>query len=77
MPEKKAIQRARRDRRQGKSPSNQAGEFVHEEIEHLREGAALARPARTAARKRSPAARSAAARKAARTRARGTSAKRK
>jgi hypothetical protein len=38
MPEKKTIERARRDRRQGKSPSTQAGEFVHEEIEHVREG---------------------------------------
>ena len=38
MPEKETIQRARRDRRQGKAPSTQAGEFVHEEIEHVREG---------------------------------------
>jgi hypothetical protein len=38
MPEKETIQRARRDKRQGKSPSTQAGEFVHEEIEHVREG---------------------------------------
>ena len=38
MPEKKTIERARRDRKQGKSPSTQAGEFVHEEIEHVREG---------------------------------------
>lgn len=38
MPEKKTIERARRDKRQGKSPSTQAGEFVKEEIEHVREG---------------------------------------
>jgi hypothetical protein len=38
MPEKKTLERARRDRAQGKSPSTQAGEFVHEEIEHVREG---------------------------------------
>jgi hypothetical protein len=38
MPERKTIARARRDKRQGKSPSTQAGEFVHEEIEHVREG---------------------------------------
>ena len=38
MPEKRTLQRAQRDRRQGKSPSTQAGEFVREEIEHVREG---------------------------------------
>jgi uncharacterized protein DUF6496 len=38
MPEKETVERARRDRRQGKAPSTQAGEFVHEEIEHVREG---------------------------------------
>jgi hypothetical protein len=38
MPEKKTIERARRDKRQGKSASTQAGEFVREEIEHIREG---------------------------------------
>jgi Family of unknown function (DUF6496) len=38
MPEKKTIERARRDARQGKSPSTQAGEFVREEIEHIRKG---------------------------------------
>src|SRR6185369_5791607 len=38
MPEKKTIERARRDKRQGKAPSTQAGEFVREEIEHIREG---------------------------------------
>ena len=38
MPEKKTIQRARRDARQGKAPSTQAGEFVREEMEHVRRG---------------------------------------
>jgi hypothetical protein len=38
MPDKKTLERARRDAREGKSPSTQAGEFVHEEIEHIREG---------------------------------------
>jgi hypothetical protein len=38
MPEKKTIERAKRDKREGKAPSTQAGEFVREEIEHVREG---------------------------------------
>src|SRR5688500_17532531 len=38
MPEKKTVQKARRLKRQGKSPSTQAGEFVREEIHHIREG---------------------------------------
>jgi hypothetical protein len=38
MPEKKTIQKARQAAREGKSPTTQAGEFVHEEIEHIREG---------------------------------------
>src|SRR4026207_2513238 len=38
MPEKKTLERAKKDRREGKSPSTQAGEFVREEIEHVREG---------------------------------------
>ena len=38
MPEKRTIERARRDKREGKSPSTQAGEFVHEEIDHIRKG---------------------------------------
>ena len=38
MPEKKTIERARKDAREGKAPSTQAGEFVREEIEHVREG---------------------------------------
>ena len=38
MPEKVTIESARRDARQGKAPSTQAGEFVREEIHHVREG---------------------------------------
>jgi hypothetical protein len=38
MPEKETRQRAEEDKREGKAPSTQAGEFVHEEIEHVREG---------------------------------------
>jgi len=38
MPEKKTLERAKRDKAEGKSPSTQAGEFVREEMEHIREG---------------------------------------
>lgn len=38
MPDQETIERARRDKREGKAPSTQAGEFVREEIEHVREG---------------------------------------
>jgi hypothetical protein len=38
MPEKRTVQRARKAKRAGKSPSTQAGEFVREEIHHVREG---------------------------------------
>src|SRR2546421_7568665 len=38
MPEKKTIERAKRDKRQGKAPTTQAGEFVREEMHHVREG---------------------------------------
>ena len=38
MPDRKTLERARRDKREGKLPSTQAGEFVHEEIKHIREG---------------------------------------
>jgi len=38
MPEKRTIQKARKDAREGKAPSTQAGEFVHEEMDHIREG---------------------------------------
>jgi hypothetical protein len=48
MPVEKTIQKAREDARQGKSPSTQAGEFVHEEIDHVREGMHGARSAKQA-----------------------------
>jgi hypothetical protein len=38
MPEKRTIERARGDKREGKAPSTQAGEFVREEMDHIREG---------------------------------------
>jgi hypothetical protein len=38
MPEKQIVERAQKDLAEGKSPSTAAGEFVHEEIEHVREG---------------------------------------
>lgn len=38
MPDQETINRAREDAREGKSPSTQAGEFVREEIHHIREG---------------------------------------
>ena len=38
MPENEVLERAHRDAAQGKSPSTQAGEFVREEIEHVRQG---------------------------------------
>jgi hypothetical protein len=38
MPETETIKRAQEDAREGKSPSTQAGEFVREEIHHIREG---------------------------------------
>jgi len=38
MPEKEVVDRAKEDLKEGKSPSTAAGEFVHEEIEHVKEG---------------------------------------
>jgi hypothetical protein len=38
MPEKATVKRARADKRAGKAPTTQAGEFVREEIHHIREG---------------------------------------
>jgi hypothetical protein len=38
MPEKRTLERAEKDKREGKSASTQAGEFVREEIDHIREG---------------------------------------
>jgi hypothetical protein len=48
MPEKKTINRAKKAKRQGKSPGTQAGEFVRGEIEHIREGKHGARSAKQA-----------------------------
>ena len=38
MPEPKTLQRARRDKREHKAPTTQAGEFIREEMDHIREG---------------------------------------
>lgn len=48
MPDKRTTRRSRRKLRQGKSPSTAAGEFVREEIEHVREGKHGARSAKQA-----------------------------
>jgi len=48
MPEKATLERAKRDKRQGKAPSTQAGEFVREEIEHIRLGKHGARSSKQA-----------------------------
>src|ERR1041385_4015874 len=48
MPEKETIARARQDQSEGKSPTTQAGEFVREEIHHIREGKHGARSAKQA-----------------------------
>lgn len=38
MPEKETIRRAKKAAREGKAPTTQAGEFVREEIRHVRSG---------------------------------------
>jgi hypothetical protein len=38
MPEKRTVRRAKEDLREGKRPTTAAGEFVREEIEHVRQG---------------------------------------
>jgi hypothetical protein len=38
MPERKTLERAGKAKREGKAPTTQAGEFVREEMEHIREG---------------------------------------
>lgn len=48
MPDQDTIKRAQRDAAEGKAASTQAGEFVHEEIEHVREGKHGARSAKQA-----------------------------
>jgi hypothetical protein len=48
MPDQATLERAQRDARQGKSASSQAGEFVREQIHHIREGKYGARSAKQA-----------------------------
>jgi hypothetical protein len=48
MPEKETLERAEQDKREGKSSSTQAGEFVREEIHHVREGKHGAKSAKQA-----------------------------
>ena len=48
MPERATVKRARRDARQGKSPSTQAGEFVQQEMDHMHKGKHGARSAKQA-----------------------------
>jgi hypothetical protein len=48
MPEKETMEAAKRDLAEGKSPSTAAGEFVREEIDHVREGKHGARSAKQA-----------------------------
>ncbi len=38
MPDEEVLERARHDKEEGKSPSTQAGEFVREEMHHIRDG---------------------------------------
>jgi len=48
MPDKSTVRKAKEDLREGKSPTTAAGEFVHEEIQHVREGKHGARSAKQA-----------------------------
>ena len=48
MPEKRTLKRVKEDAREGKAPSTQAGEFVREEMDHIREGKHGARSAKQA-----------------------------
>src|SRR4051812_32920418 len=48
MPEQETLKRAREDAREGKAPSTQAGEFVREEMHHIREGKHGARSSKQA-----------------------------
>jgi hypothetical protein len=38
MPERETVERAQEEAREGKSPSTQAGEFIREEMHHIRAG---------------------------------------
>ena len=48
MPDKRTIEKAKKDRAAGKSASTQAGEFVHDEIDKIRKGKHGARSAKQA-----------------------------
>jgi hypothetical protein len=48
VPEKKTLARFRADKRQGKAASTQAGEFIKEEMDHIREGVHGARSTKQA-----------------------------
>ncbi len=48
MPGRETIEKAARDKREGKAPSTQAGEFIRKEIEHIRHGVHGARSAKQA-----------------------------
>src|SRR5215470_17245508 len=48
MPEQETLRRARRDKQQGKAPTTQAGEFIREEMDHIREGKHGARSSKQA-----------------------------
>lgn len=48
MPRKSTLQKAGKDKQEGKAPSTQAGEFVHEEIDNIRKGKHGARSAKQA-----------------------------
>src|SRR5438876_11601440 len=48
MPEQETLERAERDKEEGKAPSTQAGAFVREEMHHIREGKHGARSSRQA-----------------------------
>lgn len=48
MPERKTVERARADKRHGKAASTQAGNFIKEEMDHIREGKYGAKSAKQA-----------------------------
>lgn len=48
MPDEQTVKRARKARSEGKAPSTQAGDFVREEIHHVREGKHGARSSKQA-----------------------------
>src|SRR5437773_9234107 len=48
MPERETLERAAQDKREGKAPTTQAGEFIREEMHHIREGKHGARSAKQA-----------------------------